>query len=149
MQGLKFMGKSSEWSGFKLETPATYRIRVQGLPDASWSDRLGGIAIRRIEAEDNAPVTMLVGYLTDQAALSGVAKLFILYRGRRRSCPPVCQTCHGKHSFGIHERTWVHTDPSGDRFSRHTGAYDGDFWCPYRSLKFWILDCGLSCSWNA
>ena len=52
-------------------------IRVQGLLDASWSDRLSGMAISRIETEDNAPVMMLVGYLTDQAALAGV--LNVLY----------------------------------------------------------------------
>ena len=66
------MHKTSEWNGLKLETPATYRIRVQGLLDASWSDRLNGMAISRIKAERKAPVTMLVGHLTDQAALAGV-----------------------------------------------------------------------------
>ena len=66
------MGQLSEWEGIKLDTPATYRIRVQGLLDSSWSDRLGGMAINRIEDERKLPVTMLVGYLADQTALAGV-----------------------------------------------------------------------------
>ncbi len=68
------MNQPSKWKGLKLMTPATYRIRVQGLLDACWSDRLGGMAISRIETKNNAPVTMLVGYLIDQAALAGVLK---------------------------------------------------------------------------
>lgn len=66
------MPESFVWKGHKLETPATYRIRVQGSLDRTWSDRLGGMAIT---AENNArgsPVTILVGHLTDQAALVGV-----------------------------------------------------------------------------
>ena len=66
------MNQTSDWNGLKLETPATYRIRVQGLLDASWSDRLSGMAISRIKTDYKAPVTMLVGHLTDQAALAGV-----------------------------------------------------------------------------
>ena len=66
------MDQTSDWNGLKLEKPATYRIRVQGLLDASWSDRLSGMAIRRIKTEHEAPVTILVGHLTDQAALAGV-----------------------------------------------------------------------------
>ena len=57
---------------FKLETPATYRIRVQGHLDDSWSDRLGGMVISRAYAKENTPITILVGHLADQAALSGV-----------------------------------------------------------------------------
>ena len=66
------MNQTSLENGLKLETPATYRIRVQGLLDASWSDRLSGMAISRIKTKKNAPVTMLVGHLADQDALAGV-----------------------------------------------------------------------------
>ena len=59
-------------NGFKLETPATYRIRVQGHLDDSWSDRLGGMVISRAYAKGDKPITILVGHLADQAALSGV-----------------------------------------------------------------------------
>ena len=68
------MGQPSEWKGINLDTPATYRIRVQGSLDSSWSDQLSGMAINRVEDESGLPVTMLVGYLADQAALAGVLK---------------------------------------------------------------------------
>jgi hypothetical protein len=65
------MASTTSWEGLKLETPATYRIRVQGRLDKNWSDRLGGMAITGT-TRDNLPVTFLIGHLTDQAALSGV-----------------------------------------------------------------------------
>ena len=42
------MTRASLWKDLKLETPATYQIRVQGLLNVSWSDRLSGMAISRI-----------------------------------------------------------------------------------------------------
>jgi len=66
------MTQSSEWKGFKLDTPATYRIRVQGHLDEIWADRLNGMAITSAKATDKSSVTILVGDLRDQAALSGV-----------------------------------------------------------------------------
>ena len=56
----------------KLWTPATYRIKVQGILDDSWSDRLAGMTITTSSQGDQAPVTTLVGLLRDQAELSGV-----------------------------------------------------------------------------
>ena len=58
--------------GLKLHTPAEYRIRVQGTLDPSWSDWLGGMSITATGEGDKAPVTTLVGRLSDQAALMGV-----------------------------------------------------------------------------
>ena len=66
------MTQTLSWKGMKLETPATYRIRVQGEMNASWLDRLGNMAITSDTASDKPPVTILVGHLSDQAALSGV-----------------------------------------------------------------------------
>ena len=66
------MNQPDEWNCFKLETPATYRIRAQGVLDTSWSDRLGGMSISQMTSENKAPVTILVGHLQDQAALAGV-----------------------------------------------------------------------------
>ena len=66
------MQTSDTWKGLKLETPATYRIRVQGRLDDTWADRLGGMVITADTAADKPPVTTLVGHMTDQAALSGV-----------------------------------------------------------------------------
>lgn len=68
------MSHKSEWGKFELDKPATYRIRVQGSIDASWSDMLGGMIISTDSTPDREMVTTLVGYLDDQAALSGVLK---------------------------------------------------------------------------
>ena len=56
----------------RRDTPATYRIRIQGYLDESWSDRLGGMTISTAQSGDEAPVTTLEGKLVDQAALGGV-----------------------------------------------------------------------------
>ena len=66
------MQESFIWKGMKLETPATYRILVQGSLDQAWSDRLGGMAITTQSKGNDSPVTALTGRLQDQAALSGV-----------------------------------------------------------------------------
>ena len=66
------MAKRTSWKGMQLETPATYRIRVQGRIDASWSDRLGGMSIADDASVEPPVVTILVGHLPDQAALSGI-----------------------------------------------------------------------------
>ena len=66
------MSESIESKGFKIGTPATYRIRVQGSVDQSWSEQLNGMSICQTEASDKLPVTILIGHLKDQAALSGV-----------------------------------------------------------------------------
>jgi len=66
------MPESRSGKGLKLETPATYRIRVQGRLDDTWADRLGGMAITSTTTKEKPPVTLLVGHLIDQAALSGV-----------------------------------------------------------------------------
>ena len=58
--------------GIDLQTPAIYRICVQGRLDHDWSDRLGGMAIRSSSSPGSAPTTILEGHLADQAALSGV-----------------------------------------------------------------------------
>jgi hypothetical protein len=55
-----------------LDTPATYRIRVKGYLDSTWSDRLGGLAITSTSQDDGSTVTTLHGELLDQAALAGV-----------------------------------------------------------------------------
>jgi hypothetical protein len=56
----------------KFDAPADYRIRVQGHVDDSWSDRLGGMTITRAYTANKEPMTILIGGLLDQAALSGV-----------------------------------------------------------------------------
>ena len=66
------MTQSQSVKGFRLDTPATYRIRVQGHLDENNSDELGGMTITTDTAVDKSPVTVLGGHLADQAALSGV-----------------------------------------------------------------------------
>jgi hypothetical protein len=59
-------------TNLKFEKPATYRIRVTGHIDDSLSDQLGGMVITRAFTSDSRPITILVGHIRDQAALSGV-----------------------------------------------------------------------------
>jgi hypothetical protein len=66
------MPDSRSLKQLEFEGPASYRIRVQGHLEDSWSDRLGGMVITRAFTEDKQPMTILIGHLQDQAALSGV-----------------------------------------------------------------------------
>ncbi len=66
------MAGSRSRKQLEFEGPASYRIRVHGHLDESWSDRLGGMVITRAFTEDKEPMTILIGHLKDQAALSGV-----------------------------------------------------------------------------
>ncbi len=68
------MSQSPSRKEFKIETPATYRIRVQGHIDPEWSELIGDMSITTESTIDRNPVTNLVGYLIDQAALSGALK---------------------------------------------------------------------------
>lgn len=54
-------------NGREIDRPATYKIRIQGVIDSSWSDWFDGfdIAVR-----DNE--TVLVGRVIDQSALHGI-----------------------------------------------------------------------------
>ena len=55
-----------------FDSPAVYRIRVEGHIDESLADILGGMVITRAFTADKKPLTILVGQMKDQAALSGV-----------------------------------------------------------------------------
>ena len=56
-----------------LDRPTTYRIKVPGELDESWSDWAGGMTIR-VECEgDGSPVTTFTGSV-DQAALQGLLR---------------------------------------------------------------------------
>ena len=66
------MPTSTTKKRLKLETPATYRIDVQGCLEEIWSDRLGGMEITMNIPVYKDPVTTLVGTLKDQAELIGV-----------------------------------------------------------------------------
>jgi hypothetical protein len=59
-------------SRFAFDSPATYRIGVQGHIPARWCDRLEGMIITEHALEAQPLVTTLLGELADQAALTGV-----------------------------------------------------------------------------
>jgi hypothetical protein len=65
------MIQSPAWKGIKLEAPANYRIRVQGRLDGTWAERLGDMAVMS-DLAAKPSVTIIEGYVVDQAALSGV-----------------------------------------------------------------------------
>ena len=66
------MSESQSWKNLNFEGPASYRIRAQGHIDDSWSGRLGGMLITRAFTSEKQPMTILIGHLNDQAALSSV-----------------------------------------------------------------------------
>ena len=70
--------------GYSFDKPGIYTIRVAGEVDARWSDRLGGLNIVQFvtTGEEPKPVSVLIGLLADQAALSGV--LDTLYQNRHQ-----------------------------------------------------------------
>jgi hypothetical protein len=56
---------------FAFHRPGSYRIRVLGFLDESWSNRLGGLRITACSLKDQGPVTSLAGELRDQANWPG------------------------------------------------------------------------------
>ena len=68
------MIQGSDFKKFKIETPALYKIRVQGEIDSAWSDIIGDMEMSTDVSNDKFKVTNLTGYLVDQAALSGLLK---------------------------------------------------------------------------
>ena len=59
-------------SKFNFITPAVYEIRVIGGLDTNWSERLGGLQITNKNPGDLDSVSVLIGQISDQTALSGV-----------------------------------------------------------------------------
>ncbi len=55
-----------------FDMPTTYRIAIRGVLPKSWSSRMGGMEIVSPDQAREAPVTILSGWLSDQAALLGV-----------------------------------------------------------------------------
>ncbi|MFT5699213.1 MAG: hypothetical protein ACI8ZB_002070 [Desulforhopalus sp.] len=58
--------------GGLFESAGMYRIRVLGSIDDAYADQLGGMIITRAFTADQKPMTILIGHMEDQAALSGV-----------------------------------------------------------------------------
>ena len=57
---------------FKFQSPAVYKIKINGAINESWSERLGGMQINVERSKGSEPVTILIGQINDQTALSGV-----------------------------------------------------------------------------
>ena len=66
------MPKPESRKRFTFDRPGNYRIRVQGLLNESWSERMGGLRITTRNLKVQGPVTVLVGQLRDQTELAGV-----------------------------------------------------------------------------
>ena len=56
----------------RFDTPASYRIRIEGPLDKRWSECLCGMAISSASRAGEPTVTTLSGEVTDMAALMGV-----------------------------------------------------------------------------
>ena len=52
--------------------PVSYRIKVRGRLDESWSDWLNGMTIEFGNASDGSPTTVLTGRVADQPKLRGI-----------------------------------------------------------------------------
>ena len=59
-------------SKFSFIKPAVYKIKVQGDLQPSLSERLSGLQIAKEIPGDLNSVSVLIGQISDQAALSGV-----------------------------------------------------------------------------
>lgn len=57
---------------FSFSKPAIYKIMVDGELSSDWSDQLNGMEIKVNKNAGHKPTSILIGKLSDQAALSGV-----------------------------------------------------------------------------
>ena len=55
-----------------VRKPTRYQIRLNGIIRENWSDWLSGMEISTEQDGEESPVTTLVGFVTDQAALRGI-----------------------------------------------------------------------------
>jgi hypothetical protein len=59
----------------KIHERAKYRIRVFGIVRKNWEDYYSGMTIILKDEPDQAPETILTGWLADQTALQGLLNL--------------------------------------------------------------------------
>ena len=55
-----------------MQGPAIYRIRIRGMLDSDWSNRLEGMQIDNLQRSDGSFEAILEGCLVDQSAFAGV-----------------------------------------------------------------------------
>ena len=66
------MENNDNISNLKVDSPAIYRIRIQGRLHTDWSRRLANLQITYSTNNKFENETLLVGRLEDQAALNGI-----------------------------------------------------------------------------
>ncbi len=66
------MKKDTSTSEFSFTKAAVYKIRVQGDLNNNWSEKMGGMQITVDRKKSKKPVSILIGQIYDQAALSGI-----------------------------------------------------------------------------
>ena len=64
---------------FTFQKSAMYKIKVQGELNENWSERLLGMQISIERSQDKKPVSVLIGQINDQSALSGVLNALYEY----------------------------------------------------------------------
>jgi hypothetical protein len=64
--------KKPTFQSISMSSPAIYRIRVRGKLDAEIARRLDGLNLTEEPASGETPISVLVGRVIDQAALSGL-----------------------------------------------------------------------------
>lgn len=64
--------ESSSDPGSTFDAPAAYQVTVKGIIAQEWSARLEGMTINCLILNNDTPLAILTGELTDQAALTGV-----------------------------------------------------------------------------
>ena len=67
-----FMVNKTSRKPIPFDSPATYQISVEGRIDSTWSERLEGMTICLVSTQAAAPITTLIGEVSDQAALAGI-----------------------------------------------------------------------------
>lgn len=85
---------------YPYDFPGIYVVHIAGRLNASWADCLGGLTISYEEdqKQDGKPVTVLRGWLPDQAALLGIinalynASYPILFVRYLRTAPEECSS---------------------------------------------------------
>ncbi len=57
---------------FSFIKPAIYKIKVHGHLMNNWTERLGGMQINLTKTKDKSLISIIIGQINDQAALSGI-----------------------------------------------------------------------------
>ena len=67
--------KTKNENDFSFIKPAIYKIKVYGRLNKNWSEKLGGMQINETRSKEKSMVSVLVGQINDQSALSGILNM--------------------------------------------------------------------------